>query len=59
MISERVAYAAKVLDGTASIFEMTLAVMTNQTISADPVTQFTDANVEFAVSSVWTAFSLS
>ena len=54
--SQRVTYATTVLDGSASVFEMTVAVLTNATVAAAGVAA-TDADIEFTVNSFWDAFS--
>jgi hypothetical protein len=59
---ERVAYANKVLDGSASVIEYAYAVMSNPTLKAavDAGAEndgITDGDMEFAVSSVFNAMA--
>jgi len=56
--TERVAYATKVLNNTASISAYALGVSTNPTIKAkiDAGTDY-DADLEFVVNSLFTAFA--
>ena len=52
----RVAYAAKVLDGSASVYEYAVAVVTNATVAAGGLGT-SDGDLEFTVNSFWNAFS--
>lgn len=59
---ERKAYADGVFDGTESVFEMAVAVVTNGTIITNIGAQgghtaVTDADIEFTVNSLWDDFS--
>jgi hypothetical protein len=51
--AERVVYANKILDGTASVYEFAVAVATNSTIAANLVagTEPSDSDMEFTVNS--------
>ena len=60
--TERLAYAATVLDGTAQVIEYTVAVLTNSTVLAAVGTDgdtasVTDADLEFTVNSMFSAFA--
>lgn len=61
--SFRVAYAARVLDGSASRGEYAIAVLSNSTLQAagttDPLTGngITDSDLEFTVNSTFSAFA--
>jgi len=56
----RIVYASKILDGSASVKEYALGVITNTTIKtaidSDPVPDFDD-DLEFVVSSLFNAFA--
>lgn len=57
--TERVAYAQTILNGSASILEMAIAVTTDSTIAAaiEAETAYTDANIETAVNSLINDFA--
>lgn len=57
--AERIVYAAKILDGTASIPEYTIAVTTNATIlaSINAETEPSDSDIEFTVNSMINDFA--
>jgi uncharacterized protein with ATP-grasp and redox domains len=57
--TSRVEFAKKVLDGTASVYEYTVGVVTNSTIAStiDAGNEPTDADLEFAVNSMFSDFS--
>lgn len=55
-------YSVSVLEGSANIFEMTMAVLTNATVSASVDRSMdgdgvTDSDMEFTVNSMWDDFS--
>lgn len=54
--NERAAYAARVLDGTASSMDFTVAVLTNSTVAAAG-SAATDSDLEFTVNSMFNAFA--
>jgi hypothetical protein len=56
--TERVAYAKKVLDGTASIYEFAVGVTTNSTIAAklDAKSDY-DSDLEFVINSMFSDFA--
>ncbi len=54
--TERVAYAKKVLDETASAKEFTIAVLTNSTVAVAG-SAATDSDLEFTVNSMFNAFA--
>jgi hypothetical protein len=59
----RVLYAGKVLDGTASIYEYVVGVLTNPTIAAQangavpPDWSIDDANIEFQGNTIFNAYA--
>ena len=61
--TERVTYANKVLDGTASVFEQAVGVTTNATIAAEanaatqPDWGIQDSNIEFQVNAQYNAYA--
>lgn len=56
--AERLAYAKKVLDGEASVYEFAVGVVTNTTISGkiDSATDY-DGDLEFVVNSMFNDFA--
>lgn len=56
--TERIAYAKKILDGTASVKEFAIGVLTNATIKAHVIagTDYT-SDLAFTVSSMFNAFA--
>lgn len=54
--TERVAFAKSVLDGTASVYEYAVGVVTNSTVASNGLAT-TDGDLEFTVNSMFTAFS--
>lgn len=54
--NDRVIYAKKVLDGSASTTEYAIAVVTNSTVAAAGES-VSDNDLEFTVNSMFTAFS--
>jgi hypothetical protein len=60
--AERVAYAKKVIDGTASVGEVSLAVVTNSTLTGNGNSSaadmgVSDGDLEFTVNSMFNAFA--
>ena len=57
--ADRIVYVKTILDGSASIFEMSIAVTTDSTIATaiEAETAFTDANIETAVNSLINDFA--
>lgn len=54
--AQRVAYAGKVLDGTANVEQVAVAVMTNSTVAANGYAA-PDGDLEFVVNSMFSALS--
>jgi len=57
--AERVAFSSKILGGSASVLEYTIAVTTNQTIAAaiNAATEPSDNDIEFTVNSMINDFA--
>ncbi len=54
---KRAAYSGTVLAGTASVYDMTVSVLTNSTIATNGGRESPDSDIKFAVDSFWDAYS--